>query len=396
MNEFNEDEIIITNVVFPEKLKGKYVEATFYHIFNTLKEKHEEIFSDGLNLYIRNNNSLSCKNIDSVFILKENYNYILQINSNITNEQLSENNYDTYEKFLCQVKIFFKEAMEVEIIETNKNFHEFYIKINFMENEIKARDVKFYAQKLRELVEYKYYLTKNHSLSIEVPKVIKTAVKQYLMFFSDYISNVKNEEVLMSISDTNSGITIGFESSCNDYLLEKYLEEYLLFTRTKNSYDFRIDFHDSNTNLQSSFTKELENQIKNLKRSVDEKNSEINYLRKTITNFQEILLSQSGAENSKKISESEKDLFSLKASLNELKILISDKENKFFDEIESIKNVAELKNNKNILSKLRKSITNFNDNFSTNEKAYKNIKTIIKIYNRLAEIINIAKIGDFF
>jgi Leucine-rich repeat (LRR) protein len=129
------------------------------------------------------------------------------------------------------------------------------------------------------------------AFSFKVPKEIRTAVKQYLTYFAEYVEVAKGKNITFEVKTVEEGILIEADSQdLNE--LNDYFNEYLGFV--KNNIDdlaprIEVTLEEPKKDL---FILELKSQVQHFKQQIEFKNFQLKYLEKQVNNFQDLLLAQ--------------------------------------------------------------------------------------------------------
>lgn len=125
-----------------------------------------------------------------------------------------------------------------------------------------------------------------------IPKEMRTAVKQYLTYFPEYVEIAKGKTIKFEVKSSEDGISIETSEADNLEELNEFFNEYLGFV--KNNLDdlqpkIHIEIQETRKDL---FLLELKSQVQHFKQQIEFKNFQIKYLEKQIETFQNILVAQ--------------------------------------------------------------------------------------------------------
>ncbi|MFA5072347.1 MAG: leucine-rich repeat domain-containing protein [Nitrospirota bacterium] len=127
--------------------------------------------------------------------------------------------------------------------------------------------------------------------TIFLPEKIKTAISQYLLYFKDFVRNVKNMDVYFEIKTVENGIEIEVAKDPRNGVIADFLEEYLGLIK-KNHEDFIAPkfAYDIDQTRKDIVMVELRNQVRFLKSSLEIKTVENRMLNETVNKFYGLLL----------------------------------------------------------------------------------------------------------
>ena len=263
------------------------------------------------------------------------------------------------------------------------------------------------------------YISKHGVTTIKIPEKLKTAFKQYLIFFSDYVKKVKGKSLELEVISTPGGVTLEIlEANIDLEIASKYLSEYLSFVK-KSVDDIPIIFErEVSEDRKDIIILELKTQIQHLQHCVEILKLEKKYLERMVcleeNHFQLISSSSLSIHNynvsknqANSISSSIVDfklgekIVNLQDGFDEIKPLLlgllpnKEKEIEHTQEeldqilVSSDKNVLQksgvgpkikrlIENSIKKLGKIEKSAT-------TIEKSFKHLKKLGNAYNKIAE-----------
>ena len=154
------------------------------------------------------------------------------------------------------------------------------------------------------------------SFKIKVPKEIRTAIKQYLIFFEEFVYKSKGYRIDLSIKKTEDGLQINISDSETTKIekLREWMTEFvgLLYQNIEN---LTIEFEIPTTEFKADLLiADLKNQITSMKNSLDIARLENKYLDKEVDslkfeidrlNAKDFYITQSLINNSTKLLMSE-------------------------------------------------------------------------------------------
>ena len=115
----------------------------------------------------------------------------------------------------------------------------------------------------------KYNLYKIDSYIIQIPKSIKTAFQQYLLFFKDYVENIKNQEIYFEVIRITEGLRIDIDYSGIELTeISEWFNEYLALLQSKDSVRPE-NYLTEKVNSTDIFIEELKGQISKLEMSLE-------------------------------------------------------------------------------------------------------------------------------
>jgi len=128
--------------------------------------------------------------------------------------------------------------------------------------------------------------------SFKVPSEMKTAVKQYLVYFQEYVEKSKGKKIIFEVKSTEDGVLI--ETSENDDLkeLNNYFNEYLSFVKS-NIDDLKPQFEVPLSETKKELVVlELKQQVFHFKQQLELKNFQIKFLEKQVDDYYNLLTIQ--------------------------------------------------------------------------------------------------------
>ncbi len=279
-----------------------------------------------------------------------------------------------------------------------------------------------------------YFLEKEKGRIFKIPinSNLKTALKQYLVFFNDFVSSSKGIQVNFEVKSYQEGIELDIKVNSEQELqeIQKYLDEYISFTKTnidKLSPEFKIDI---NENQKDILIADLKNQVRSLQSSLEIRSLENKFLNRESDKFYNLLamekqnptpllIQNKSTAISNSVSKNElfieiKNEFpKLQGEIFELKKLLTNIADKgLLNELENIDSkileIEEcepdpLKIDKIPFKKLKRILDEINNEESTLGKAIKATSKTIeaakklgKTYNKFAQWLALPQVPDIF
>lgn len=269
---------------------------------------------------------------------------------------------------------------------------------------------------------------KYHHYKIHVHEQIHTAVKQYLIYFSDFVKSTKGEKIDLEVISEEENLDIRIVKTKNFQNINTYLEEYCGFI--KQNIDninpkFEIDIVETKKDL---LIVELRNQIRNLHSSLETKLAEQKFLNKTVDILETLLLEEKRnpqpitvnvesylAATANSTSEMNIDLQTYLPNLQSdffdfKEILISYNENiknevsKIDDDLMSMSNdPKEIEKNKSVFRRIKRLLDKVNDKESdlnktinTAKNGISSLQKLAKTYNKFATWLGLITIPELF
>lgn len=239
------------------------------------------------------------------------------------------------------------------------------------------------------------------------------ALKQYLVYFPEYVEIAKGKKISFEVKTTNAGLYVQLGDDSNIEGVNDYFNEYLNFVKSN------IDILNIKFELEISETKKeifiigLKQQVHHLKQQMELKNFEIKVLEREVDRYYNLLSVQSAktlspiyitnsvnSENNininiefkQEISKLQSDILTLKSLLTPDVPEVIKKEIELIDHelLESSNNSAQV--NKTPFTRIKRlfeQLTDDNSQFSKAVKKSKKLKNSLqkvgKAYNKVAE-----------
>ncbi|WPR71490.1 leucine-rich repeat domain-containing protein [Flavobacterium sp. NG2] len=126
-----------------------------------------------------------------------------------------------------------------------------------------------------------------------IPKEMRTAVKQYLVYFQEYVEVSKGKKITFEVTTSDDGLYIQTSESDNIQEVNEYFNEYLGFVKS-NIDDLNPDIEVSLPETKKElFVLELKQQINHLKQQIEFKNFQVKFLEQKVGEFHNLLLLKS-------------------------------------------------------------------------------------------------------
>ncbi len=127
------------------------------------------------------------------------------------------------------------------------------------------------------------------NLTFEVPKELRTAIKQYLNYFPDYVELSKGKSIQFETRSHKDGVTIEMSNNENIEELNEYFNEYLGFVKTNiDSISPQIETVIDEPQKEL-FILELKQQVNHLKQQVEFKNFQVKFLEEQVADYHNLL-----------------------------------------------------------------------------------------------------------
>lgn len=272
----NIDVFIIDNVQFLSA-KPKTQEIVFY-IFNQLREENKQIIIvsdlppreiEGINEKLMSRFELGTSGyitFPGFYTLKE----IAKHKINMLGIKLGDDLID----LICQN---IRNVHELEGALTN-----LLARSEFLNKKIDLDLVKKVIDEQEEL--------DKSSFHIKIPSQIRTAIKQYLVFFNEYSLAAKGKSFQIEIKDFEKGIIVSLPMRLRTTDFEDCFKEYLSFTRMRFKEITPFVETEISERKNELLIMELRNQVQFLKTSLKIKEVESRVLNETVGTFKDLLL----------------------------------------------------------------------------------------------------------
>lgn len=168
--------------------------------------------------------------------------------------------------------------------------------INLDGNPIEYPDIKIVKAGLMRIM--LFFLideqSKNNFSGFEfkVPQEMTTAVKQYLIYFQEYVQKTKGKKIVFEVRSTDEGVLIETSNSDNLNEINSYFNEYLSFVKS-NIDDLQPKFEVPVTDPKKELVVlELKQQVVHLKQQIEFKNFQVKYLENQVSDYFNLLTLQ--------------------------------------------------------------------------------------------------------
>lgn len=280
------------------------------------------------------------------------------------------------------------------------------------------------------IFKYIYHKEQESVFKIPLDENIRTAIKQYLVYFNDFVAISKGKHINFETSSYNEGIELKLKVNSTTELeeIKKYLQEYISFIKT-NIDNIRPEFDNQlDKTQQQMMIIELKNQIRNLQSTVEIRNVQLEYLNMQTDRLYHLL--ETDKKNPHTITvKNEANAFSMATSRNDISIAVKNEIPVLQKELQELKGLISdisgintIKELETIESKLvdievaetteidkvpfkrlKKVLDEINNEDSTLGKAFKAAgktfdaaKKLAKTYNKFAQWLALPQVPDIF
>ncbi len=314
----------------------------------------------------------------------------------------------------------------------NLNNADYIRHINLEENPLIDPPLAIITKGQGAILSYLLEKERGRIFKIPIDNNFKTALKQYLVFFNDFVSVTKGININFEVTTYEEGIELNFKLNSEQELIEvkNYLDEYINFTRA-NIDNLKPEFKTNINEFQKDILiADLKNQIRSMQSSLEIRSLEIRMLNKQVEQFYNLLSLEKQFPNPviiqndiKTIAQSfsktdividiKNELPNLQRDLNDLKKLLNKiDDNATLSEIETID--AEIlaieecepdasKIDKVPFKKLKRVLDEINNEDSilgkavrATEKAIEAAKKLAGTYNKFAQWLALPVVPDIF
>ncbi|MGL5779110.1 hypothetical protein, partial [Cetobacterium sp.] len=172
-----------------------------------------------------------------------------------------------------------------------------YITLNIKVN------LKFFKEKtFKELIEYingfvtanfeelKKLKTKKYEVIYKINKILRTGIKQYLIYFNNYVKNTKNIDIDFEVENHKEGLLLKVGYNQDIELINKYFIEYTGFLKLENIEDVEPVYEIEKNKYDLIAEKnELRNELHHLKYKYENAQYRINVQEEIIKDLKENL-----------------------------------------------------------------------------------------------------------
>lgn len=269
------------------------------------------------------------------------------------------------------------------------------------------------------------------TFTFNIPKELRTAIKQYISFFPDYVEIAKGKNIRFEAKSSKDGITIEIEKNSDIDEVNEYFNEYLGFVKDNlETLQPKIETKISQPQ-KDLLILELKQQINHLRQQVEFKNFQIKYLEQQVGSYYNLLsiekanpnpifinASSQSSATSESISESNAEIMmnlkveipNLQKNLLETKLnLPPDTSSAIKEELDSIDkelmeqpqisnlsdvNHVPFKKIKRLFDQLTDEKSEFNKIINQSKKLKESIQKLGKTYNKIAQWVALPVIPD--
>lgn len=264
---------------------------------------------------------------------------------------------------------------------------------------------------------------------INIESKFTTALKQYLIYFPEYVNKAKGISINFEVVSESDGLAIQIAKDVDFQLVEEYLKEYVGFIKQNiDNIQPKIDNHLTEFD-NKLFIMELKNQIQYLNTTLQIKNLEIDRLGEIVNDFKNLLSDSIKASGNNQIALTvqtqaisnsssnielkfnlHEELQNIQRELFELKGLIVNSDENLANEVKEVdneilkldsNNPEEIKKNKHVfrrLGRLLERLCNINNEINKGinltEDVVSKTKKLINIYNKFANWLQLIQITE--
>lgn len=411
----------------------KYIVCSLENIDKYINKNH---FTEGIGFIMKNNESNFPKYISQIILTKK-YSCKYRIRIWI------EFSYATFESkwspqfFASKFEEIFIQSNIYEedtTIESNESDRDYYAEVNFFIDNLASvySDIsKCISQIITAYKNTNEYLdTYNggyayNTYNIPVDNKFKIALKQYLIYFPEYINKAKGMKINFEVSSNDNFLSIHIQNDVDWELMDGYLKEYVGFikqTIDNINPEIRSDLGGLEREL---LLIDLRNQIYHLKTSIQIKDIKIGLLEETVELLRETIKNNSNNPIAINVTLNSNSVITSNINFN-IKDELKNLQNEFFDmkgkliytddgiknEINDIDNELmklddnnpdNIKENKHVFKKIGRLLEKFNDSNSDMNKilkqskeGVKKIQKLAKVYNKFAQWLALPQVPDIF
>lgn len=132
-------------------------------------------------------------------------------------------------------------------------------------------------------------INESTSFTFKLPKELRTAIKQYISFFPDYVEIAKGKNVRFEVKSSDEGIIIEVSENVNLEEVNEYFNEYLSFVKTNlDTLQPKIETEIS-LPQRELLVLELKQQITHLRQQLDFKSFQVKFLEQQVDGYYNLL-----------------------------------------------------------------------------------------------------------
>ncbi len=261
---------------------------------------------------------------------------------------------------------------------------------------------------------------------IEIPKALRTAFHQYLIFFGTFTEKAKSKRIEIQIKEYDEGLELSFDKTIDTESVQEYLNEYINFVKNKvENIDPKIET-ELNSIEHKLLIAELKNEVRNLESKLEIKDVEIKYLNTVFKSMENIALTQaqnpaplqiSSAAHSNAVATSnssidfkveiqglQNDFLEFKGEMDKHLNEAQKKELEKIDtellEVDETVKAPEkvdkksFKRLKRVIDQINKPNSDWNKAIKASKKGVEYLKSIGKAYNKIAQHVDLPNITE--
>lgn len=261
------------------------------------------------------------------------------------------------------------------------------------------------------------YNDNRYEEKIKVDVKLRTILKQYLIYFQEYVFNFKNENVGLEVESYDEGLIIKIDKENNIDEVLKYFKEYIGFIKEKNLNQIELAVNSNISDLKKELAIiDLKNQIRHLKSNLEIKAVEVKYLNQSVERLEKLLFLEKKKMNiininqnnicnidSKEVIEKiSNDLYLLRNEIVDLgDTAIKEKLHEIDEEFTELNNCKSETEKKSKVLKLRRLLdqlldeeSQFNSLVNKSKQGIRITKDIAKNYNKVASILGLPIVPE--
>ncbi len=261
------------------------------------------------------------------------------------------------------------------------------------------------------------YNDNRYEEKIKIDVKLRTMLKQYLIYFQEYVFNFKNENVSLEVESYDEGLIIKIDKENNIDEVLKYFKEYIGFIKEKNLNQIELAVNPNIPDLKKELAIiDLKNQIRHLKSSLEVKKVENRCLKETVEMLDKFLVLEKKKMNiininqnnicntdSKEVIEKiSNDLYLLRNEMVDLgDTVMKEKLHEIDEEFTELNNCESETEKKSKVLKLRRLLdqlldeeSQFNSLVNKSKQGIRITKDIAKNYNKVASILGLPIVPE--